>query len=105
MNITNNRMISRCSRYLFIKTTQQNTACRCLSNNALVHVSYDDKPIEKRFIPMTRRTLIRKVMDNTRLVGRHEHEQFLDFVNGLEASISKEFNGVLRELKVINFTF
>jgi len=44
-------------------------------------------------------------MDNTRLVGRHEHEQFLDFVNGLEASISKEFNGVLRELKVINFTF
>ena len=105
MNITSNKMITRCSRYLLMQTMlrqqQKHVICRCLSSNALTHISYDEKTMDKRFIPMTRRTLIRKVMESSHLVGRHDHDQFVDFVNGLEASISKEFNGVLRELKVI----
>ena len=84
-------------------------ACRYSSSTNLVHASHENnnngKPVENRFVPMTRKTLIRKITDNTHLVAPADQEDFVNFVKGLEASISHEFNQTLRELKVIEISF
>ena len=76
----------RCLSTILVKSSHENT------NN--------EKPIEKRFVPMTRKTLIRKITENTHLVAPADQDQFVNFVKGLEASVSHEFNETLRELKV-----
>jgi len=55
--------------------------------------------IEKKFIPMTRRTLIRKITQLNHLVKENEKEQFIDFTQSLEHSLSRSYQGVAKELK------
>ena len=77
---------------------QLQTLCRACSTN-LVQTSLEDKQME-RFIPMTRRTLLRKLTENTHLVAPAEKDQYMEFVKGLESSISQQFHESLTELKV-----
>ena len=83
---------------------------RSLATNATPLLKKNDhslpaKPVkehvlEHKFIPMTRRTLIRKLMEHSHLIGKEEYEKYLNFTVGLERSLSRKFHGVLSELKV-----
>lgn len=53
----------------------------------------------RKFIPITRRTLIRKVGAQSYLVHEDEKEKFDKLVAGLESALSQNFHGVLSDLK------
>ena len=81
----------RCSSTIVVKSSHENIS--------------SEKSTEKRFVPMTRKTLIRKITENTHLVAPADQEEFVDFVKGLESSVSHDFNTTLRELKVNIYTY
>lgn len=73
------------------------------SSNSVLLQDELNSSVKKHFIPVTRKTLIRKLMENEHLVSKNEHEKFFDFSVSLESSISREFHSILMELKVGNF--
>lgn len=56
--------------------------------------------LPRRFLPMTRRTLCRKLLEDESLYSFHEHVKFQDLVIGLDAAIARGFYGTLGEIKV-----
>ncbi len=56
-----------------------------------------------RFIPMTRRTLCRKLLEDSNLYATSEHLKFQDFIVGIDTAISRGFHGTLGDIKVSQF--
>ena len=56
--------------------------------------------VTRKFIPITRKTLIRKLLLQTHLVPENEKQSFLQFTDRLERALSRSFQGVGTELKV-----
>ena len=54
----------------------------------------------RRFLPMTRRTLCRKLLEDGSLYAKDEHIKFQDLATGLDSAISRGFHGTLGEMKV-----
>ena len=54
----------------------------------------------RRFLPMTRRTLCRKLLEDENLYAKEEHLKFQDLAVGLDSAISRGFHGTLGEMKV-----
>ena len=98
MNTTFHRQLLIVSKRLLTPSTQLQTCRACATN--FVQSSHEDNKQLDRFIPMTRRTLLRKLTENTHLVAPVEKDDFMEFVKGLESSISHQFHDNLRELKV-----
>ena len=65
-----------------------------------VQVQEAEPSLRHRFVPMTRRTLVRKLIEDGNLIGINEQLIFHDFCAGLDTTISRGFHGVLGELKV-----
>ena len=57
----------------------------------------------RRFLPMTRRTLCRKLLEDENLFSRTEHVKLQDLTIGMDAAISRGFHGTLGEMKVCRF--
>ena len=57
-------------------------------------------PSSRRFLPMTRRTLSRQLLEDEKLYQKEEHLTFQDLAIGLDSAISRGFHGTLGEMKV-----
>ena len=53
-----------------------------------------------RFLPMTRKTLCRQLLEDNKLYAMEEHIKFQDLATGLDSAISRGFHGTLGEIKV-----
>eukprot|EP00794_Sanderia_malayensis_P018900 gene18900-20802_t len=55
--------------------------------------------VSHRFIPMTRRTLCRKILEDGNLYASSEHLKFQDLITGIDTAISRGFYGTLGNIK------
>ena len=65
-----------------------------------VQVEDNQVHLKHRFISMTRRTLSRKLMEDSNLYELTERLKFQDLAVGLDFAISRGFHGTLGEMKV-----
>ena len=55
----------------------------------------------RRYIPMTRKALVKRILDQENIIKQGDREHFQEFAGVLDRAISGTFLGVLGELKVI----
>ena len=78
----------------------KNTNIRYCSAAHIETGDVEEFKVTRKFIPITRKTLIRKLLLQTHLVPENEKQRFLQFTDGLERTLSRSFQGVGTELKV-----
>ena len=78
----------------------KNTNIRYCSAAHIETGDVEEFKVTRKFIPITRKTLIRKLLLQTHLVPENEKQSFLQFTDGLERALSRSFQGVGTELKV-----
>ena len=54
----------------------------------------------ERYIPITRRSIIRYLVEQERFFSEEEKKKFEDFALALDSAIVNKYHGVLQELKV-----
>lgn len=54
----------------------------------------------EKYIPITRRTLIRRIIEERDLLTPLEQRKFDEFAVALDSAIVQEYHGVLNDLKV-----
>ena len=54
----------------------------------------------RRYIPMTRKALVKRILDQENLIKQEDRKRFQEFAGILDRAISGTFQGVLGELKV-----
>ena len=54
----------------------------------------------EKFIPITRRSLIRHLLEKDNFLNDEEKRKFEDFALALDSAIVNKYHGVLQELKV-----
>lgn len=59
-----------------------------------------DHVYREKYIPITRRTLIRRIIEEKNLLTAQEQRKFDEFAIALDSAIVQEYHGVLNELKV-----
>lgn len=78
----------------------KNTNIRYCSAAHIETGDVEEFKVTRKFILITRKTLIRKLLLQTHLVPENEKQKFLQFTDGLERALSRSFQGVGTELKV-----
>ena len=63
-------------------------------------VVQDVRPVQNSFIPITRRTLIEKILENEELIPATQHQEFVALTEALECVLAASFYGMVSELKV-----
>ena len=56
--------------------------------------------VPRKFVPMTRKALIRRIVEDENLVNTEDRHYFQDLAEHLDKAIAGTFHGVLGELKV-----
>ena len=70
--------------------------------NPVLEVSTsDENGFRERFIPLSRRSLIRELMQEDNFLSEAERRRFDEFAVALDTAINRQYHGVLSELKVI----
>ena len=54
----------------------------------------------RKYIPMTRKALVKRILDQEKIISAADHERFQEFAGVLDRVIAGTFLGVLGELKV-----
>ena len=54
----------------------------------------------RKYIPMTRKALVKRILDQEKIISAADHERFQKFAGLLDRVIAGTFLGVLGELKV-----
>ncbi len=71
-----------------------------LDNDKQVPEENGEHSLGRRFIPMTRRTLCRKLLEDSNLYASSDHLKFQDLIVGIDTAISRGFHGILGDIKV-----
>ena len=56
--------------------------------------------IRHNYIPMTRKSLAKRIMEEETLISPDDHKRFHEFAVALDHSVGRLYHGVLGELKV-----
>lgn len=62
---------------------------------------HDEDGFRERFIPLSRRSLIRELMQQDDFLTEAERRRFEEFAIAMDNAISKQYHGVLAELKLL----
>jgi hypothetical protein len=57
--------------------------------------------IRHNYIPMTRKSLAKRIMEEETLISPEDHTRFHEFAVALDHSVGRLYHGVLGELKVV----
>jgi hypothetical protein len=57
--------------------------------------------IRHNYIPMTRKSLAKRIMEEETLISPEDHKRFHEFAVALNHSVGRLYHGVLGELKVV----
>ena len=57
--------------------------------------------IRHNYIPMTRKSLAKRIMEEETLISPEDHKRFHEFAVALDHSVGRLYHGVLGELKVL----
>ena len=60
--------------------------------------------VPRRFIPMTRRALVRRILEEEQLINPRDRNRFQELSDVLDKAIAGTLYGVLGELKVCNYS-
>ena len=71
-----------------------------LLNNHILHCFANDLFREK-YIPITRRSMVRHLMQEEKMLTEEEVEGFESFALALDSAIVNRYHGLLQELKVL----